>query len=186
MTVNDLRKIAVTDPDDEVGFNDPVIRLFDAGFATTQATTIRRLIERPHKKPQRAVISLRRVLEDIRKNLDLITRENYVCYNGLPYAYELVEQKWRSSLPVGIHAGSLPAQGPDDWITAEIVHKNFDILPQVHPEKRSREDHIKIEILENLEAEIKKCENVKTYVHKFIAMLPHRKQELAFPSKRKA
>lgn len=43
----ELRKIAATEPENGVGFNGPVIRLFDAGFATTQATNIRRLIEKP-------------------------------------------------------------------------------------------------------------------------------------------
>ncbi|MCD6376634.1 MAG: hypothetical protein J7L94_13980 [Caldisericaceae bacterium] len=172
LTVNELRKIAVTEPEKGVGFNRPVIRLFDAGFATTQAATIRRLIEKPKRNPKLAVISLRRILDDIKQNLSLITRENYVCYDGLPYDYELVHQKWLSSLPVsktGGNVGSLPTQGPDAWSMDEIVHKNFDILAQVHPKKRSRKDLIKIEVLEHLEAEIKKCENIKKYVDKFIA-----------------
>ena len=172
LTVNELRKIAATAPENEVGFNGPVIRLFDAGFATTQATTIRRLIEKPKKDPKWAVISLRRVLIDIEQNLDLITRENYVCYDGLPYDYDSVHQKWLSSLPVtksGVHVGSLPTQGPDAWPMAERVHRNFDILAQVNPKKRSRKDCIKIEVLEHLETEIKKCENIKKYVDKFIA-----------------
>jgi hypothetical protein len=40
---------------------------------------------------------------------------------------------------------------------------------KVHPKKRSRNDRIKIEVLEHLESEIKKCENIKKYVDKFIA-----------------
>lgn len=172
LTVNELRKMAATEPENGVGFNGPVIRLFDAGFVTTQATTIRRLIEKPRADPKWAVISLRRVLKDIEQNLDLMTRENYVCHDGLPYDYGSVHQKWLSSLPVtksGSHVGSLPTQGPDAWPTAERVHKNFDILAQVNPKKRAREDRIKIEVLEQLETKIKKCENIKKYVDKFIA-----------------
>ena len=45
-TINELRRVAVDEPEDGIRFNGPVIRLFDAGFATTQATVIRRLIER--------------------------------------------------------------------------------------------------------------------------------------------
>lgn len=172
LTVNELRKIAVTEPENGVGFNGPVIRLFDAGFATTQATTIRRLIEQLKSDPKWAVISLGRVLKDIEQNLDLITRENYVCYDGLPYDYDSVHQKRVSSLPVtksGVHVGFLPTQGPNAWPMAERVHKNFDILAQANPKKRTREDRIKIEVLEHLETEIKKCENIKKYVDKFIA-----------------
>ena len=87
-TVNELRRIAATEPESGVGFNGPVIRIFEAGFATTQATTIRRLIEKPKSDPKWAVISLRSILKDIEENLNLITRENYVCYDGLPYDYE--------------------------------------------------------------------------------------------------
>ena len=170
--VNELRKIAGTEPENGVGFNGPVIRLFDAGFVTTQATTIRRLIEKPKANPKWAVISLRRVLKDIKENLDLMTRENYVCYDGLPYDYDSVQRKWLSSLPVtksGVHAGTLAAQGPDAWPMAERVHNNFDILAQVNPKERTRDDRIKAEILEHLETQIKKCEHIKTYVDKFIA-----------------
>lgn len=171
-TVNELRKIAATEPENGVGFNGPVIRLFDAGFATTQATTIRRLIEKPKNSPKWAVISLRRVLKDIEESLDLITRENYVCYDGLPYDYDSVHKKWLSLLPVtesGVHVGFRPTQGPDAWPMAERVHQNFDILAQVNPKNRKREDRIKFKVLEHLEIQIKKCENIKKYVDKFIA-----------------
>jgi hypothetical protein len=101
-----------------------------------------------------------------------MTRENYVCHDGLPHDYDSVHQKWLSSLPVtksGIHVGSLPTQGPEAWLTAERVHKKFNILSQVNPKRRTREDRIKIEVLEHLETQIKKCENIKNYVDKFIA-----------------
>lgn len=168
LTVNELRKMAATEPENGVGFNGPVIRFFDAGFVTTQATTIRRPIEKPRADPKWAVISLRRVLKDIEENLDLMTRENYVCHDGLPYDYGSAHQKWLSSLPVtksgsGSHVGFLPTQGPDAWPTAERVHKNFDVLAQVNPKNRTREDHIKIEVLEQLETKIKKCENIKKW-----------------------
>ena len=172
ITVNELRRVAESESEKEVGFNGPVIRLFDAGFATTQAVAIRRLIEKPKKDPKWAVISLRRVLNEIENNIDLITRENYVCYDGLPYDYSTVQDKWLASLPVtksGVHSGSLPTSGPNAFPMSERVHKNFDILSQVHPKKRSRDDLIKIEVLEHLESELKKCEKIKKYVDKFIA-----------------
>ncbi len=169
LTVNELRRIAAEEPERGVGINGPVIRLFDAGFITTQAVAIRRLIEKPKRDPKWSVLSLRRVLDDIEQNVDLMTRENYVCYDGLPYDYDLVYQQWLSSLPSGVNSGSLPMQGPNAFPMSESVHKNFDILAQVDPTKRSRNDLVKIEVLEYLESEIKKCENIKKYVDKFIA-----------------
>lgn len=169
ISVNELRRIATEEPEKDVGINGPVIHLFDAGFATTQAVAIRRLIEKPNKNPKRAIISIRQILKEIEQNWELMTRENYVCNDGLPYDYYLVYQRWISSLPSGVHSGSLPTYGPDAFDMSERVHKNFDILAQVDPKERSRKDRIKIEILEYLESEIKKCENIKTYVDKFIA-----------------
>jgi hypothetical protein len=172
LAINELRRVAEAEPHKEVGFNGPVIRLFDAGFATTQAVAIRRLIEKPKKNPKWAVISLRRLLNDIEKNLDLMTRENCVCYDGLPYDYGAVHDKWLSSLPKtksGAHSGSLPTRGPNAFPMSEIVHKTFDKLAQVHPKTRSRNDVIRREVLDHLESELTKCENVKKYVDKFIA-----------------
>lgn len=169
LVVNELRKIAIEEPENSVGFNEPVIRFFDAGFVTTQALTIRRLIDKPKDDPKWAVISLRRILKDIEDNLDLITRENYVCYDGLPYDYHSIYDKWLSRFPSFNYVGTLPTEGPNAWPTAERVHKNFDILSQVDPQNRSRKDVIKKEILEHLEREIQKCKNIKKYVDKFIA-----------------
>jgi hypothetical protein len=39
------------------------------------------------------IISLRRLVKDLRRNFALLTRENYVCFDGLPYDYEAVQQK---------------------------------------------------------------------------------------------
>jgi len=171
-TVNELRRIATENPEKGVGFNGPVMRLFDAGFATTQATAIRRLIEKPKDSPKLAVISLRSILKDIKKKIDLITRENYVCYDGLPYDYEAVRNEWQSELiknDKGIPAGNLPTDGPKAWSVSRLVHKNFDRLSQVDFKNRKRNDLIKSELIEYLEGQIEKCEDIKKYVDKFIA-----------------
>lgn len=52
-TVNHLRKLAL-EQDEASGINAAVLRLFDTGFAISQAATIRRLIVRmlPRQKPE--------------------------------------------------------------------------------------------------------------------------------------
>jgi len=165
-TVNELRRIAVEGKQKGVGFNGPVIRLFDAGFVVTQSTGIRRLIEKPKKNPNWAVISLRSLIEDIKQNLDFITRENYVSYDGLPYDYESIKKKLNISAP---KVGAVTTTGPDGWPMSERVHKSFDKLSQVDPKNRKRTDIIKNEVLERLELEVVKCEDIKKYVDKFIA-----------------
>ena len=170
--VNELRRIAATEPENGVSFNGPVIRLFDAGFVTIQATAIRRLIEKPKSDPKWAVISLRSILKDIEQNSHLITRENYVCYDGLPYDYEEVHRQWLSTLPKGtegVHAGRLPTSGPTAWQVSELVHENFDKLSGVEPKNRKRTDIIKADVFDFLESQIDTCKDIKKYVDKFIA-----------------
>jgi len=170
--VNELRKIAATEPENGVSFNGPVIRLFDAGFLTTQAITIRRLTEKPKSDPQWAVISLRSILKDIKKNANLITRENYVCYDGLPYDHEAAHRQWLSTLPRdsgGVHVGWLSTNGPNAWHVSELVHKNFDKLSGVEPENRKRTDIIRADVFAFLESQIETCKDIKKYVDKFIA-----------------
>jgi hypothetical protein len=170
-TINTLRKVAATEPEDEVGFNIPMIRLFDAGFATIQANAIRRLIEKPQKRPHKAVISIPTILEDVKDNLKLITRENYVCYDGLPYDYEEVRAKLDANSVTS--GGSMPSRGPNAWLTSEMAHNNFDRLAQIEATNRSRNDCIAEEVINCQEAKLIECENIQIYVNKFIAHAAH-------------
>ena len=58
------------------------------GHVATQVLAIRRLID-----DRSDVISLRRLVKDLRRNFGLFTRENFVCFDGLPYDYEAVQRK---------------------------------------------------------------------------------------------
>jgi hypothetical protein len=52
----------------------------DQGYVATQVLAIRRLLD-----GRKDVFSLRRLLDDMTEHRELITRENYVCYDGLPF-----------------------------------------------------------------------------------------------------
>lgn len=76
--------------------------------------SIRRLMDKAASKPARQVISLRRVLDDIKAHRELITRENYVAYDGLPYDPEPGERAYTASLVKrggGVHTRWLPTTG---------------------------------------------------------------------------
>jgi hypothetical protein len=62
--------------------------LFD-GHVATQVLAIRRLMDDRNTD----IISLRRLVKDLRHSWTLFTRENYVCFDGLPYDYEAVQHK---------------------------------------------------------------------------------------------
>jgi hypothetical protein len=169
--VNEARRISIEEPGDGVGFNVPVMRLFDAGFVSTQATAIRRLIERPARRPERAVISLRSILADFNENHSLLTRENYVCYDGLPYDYQNAHEQWLAEMlsDSRVRADILPTSGPKAFYMSELHHKAFDELAVVTSNNRQRLDKIDLRIFHNLENLIQSCEDIKKYVDKFLA-----------------
>ena len=79
-TFNEARRLTIERNSKKYGFNAPLIRLLDEGFVASQAMSIRRLTDRNFREPEKAVISLVRVIDDIKENLHLVTRENYMCY----------------------------------------------------------------------------------------------------------
>ena len=173
-TVNELRRLAENNESSKAGFNAPIIRLFNTGFVTMQAVTIRRLNEKPKMKPKPkwAVISLRRIVDDIRKNMCLITRENYVAYDGLPYDTEPAKNKWieeRTKQEQTDVCGWAETNGPNAWSISALMHDDFDRLAKVNPSDRRRCDLISDEWFDYLENQLQPCGSIKIYVDKFIA-----------------
>lgn len=184
-SVNEARRLATADPKPDVGFNEAVIRLFDAGYVATQTTTIRRLTEvwpprSGQKDPKRAVISLPRILAEIRESLSVMTREVYVSYDGLPYDPAPMEMKWLEKSaerqirrtkgnPVEKVSGWMETEGPNAWMSSKLVHENFDKLAGTDPNNRQRTDTIRPVVIERLLQSLNPCEEVCRYVDKFIA-----------------
>jgi hypothetical protein len=171
-TVNQLRKIGVDDENESRGLNGAVLRLFDTGFAVSQAATIRRLVEIPKSNPKWAVISLRRVIEDVRANRDLFTREIYVAYDGLPYDFALVHDTWLSKrIEEGKENkfGGLETKGPNAWYRSQRLHEHFDRLSGKSVSDRSRYDVMSEKWLDHADAFLVCCEPIKIYVDKFVA-----------------
>ena len=77
-----LSKLA-TDNDNSSLHNYLLSEALINGHFATQILSLRRLVDN-----RKDVISLNRLLKDVRGNLKLFTRENYVCFDGLPYDYE--------------------------------------------------------------------------------------------------
>lgn len=173
-TVNELRREALEHPKRDVGFNPEILRLFDAGFVTIQATAIRRLTDRPSSDPTKGVLSLRRLIEDIKAHRDVITREVYVAYDGLPYDPEPAKQAWLerqlAKATDGVTFEWLPTTGTHAWNTSERVHNNFDRLADPGSGLRSRDELMSLRWFGYLEDKLKACDGVRKFVNKFI---PH-------------
>lgn len=112
------------------------------GHVATQVLAIRRLMDNSDSDR----ISLRRLVKDLRRNFALLTRENYVCFDGLPYDYDAVQQKEMFE-----HIGKGPfwgeTSGPRAHLTSRRAHQQFDKLSGIDPAKRSREDRLPASLL---------------------------------------
>ena len=96
------------------------------------------------------IISLRRLVKDVKHSLRLFTRENYVCFDGLRYDYEAVQRKeMMERAGKGFFWGETSGPGAHD--TSCMAHEQFDKLARINPAKRSREDRLPASLLTTLE-----------------------------------
>jgi hypothetical protein len=115
------------------------------GHVTTQVLAIRRLMD----DGRNDIVSLRRLVRDLRRNFDLFTRENFVCFDGLPYDYEAVQRKEMMERGTGAFWGE--TSGPDAHGTSRMAHEQFDWLAGIRPEDRCREDRLPSSLLTRIE-----------------------------------
>jgi hypothetical protein len=135
---------------DENALNNPLLieKLLN-GHVAIQVLAIRRLMD----KRSGGIISLPRLVKDLGRHFDLFTRENYVCFDGLPYDYVSVREAQFMELAQqrtpGISWG--PTSGPHADFISEITHRQFDKLAGIDHAKRNREDRVPNRLLKTIE-----------------------------------
>jgi hypothetical protein len=176
--INESRRLSQKTGMPSVSQNGVLGEFIDQSYVATQILAIRRLTERAPPSQQRGkqVISLRRVIEDMSVHRLLLTRENYVCYDGLPYNYEPVMHHEFAEFAARIEKEGATLRtkrpgGPDDWSQSRRRHQAFDRLVGKEPSSRERHDRIRKEIFSSLESAIDGCghEQLITYGNKYIA-----------------
>lgn len=138
--------------------------IVDGHFAT-QVLAVRRLMDRT-----KGVISLRRLLSDLKKHRGLLTRENYVSHDGLPYDYEEAERRvWKSREGGGPFWGA--TTGPDAYSKSKRTHESFDQLAGVVPERRSRTEQIPSALFDRLSKwlDASDADQLVDWSHNFLA-----------------
>lgn len=111
----------------------------DRGYVATQVLDICKLTDGGDD-----VVSLRRLFADIKKHRHLITRENFVAYDGLPYDYAAA---WQAHIDALTREQTrqprwVSTKGPNGWGISEIMHNAFDGLSGIAADKRSPKDLI--------------------------------------------
>lgn len=137
--------------------------LLDQGYVANQVLAIRRLLDK-----RKDVISVRHLLDDISQHKHLVTREIYVCYDGLPYDPD----SWRG-LPESIETKifGIEAPGFSRYIGARARHEEFDRLSGILPSERKRGDLIRESVFSTVAQwlESSPAEKVILLSHKFFA-----------------
>jgi hypothetical protein len=129
----------------------------DVGYVATQVLAISKLLERNPKDPNKSVISLRRVVEDLAEHRQLLTREMFICHDGLPYDPAPARERFYTALASqpGSKAAWVATREPEGWGTVELMHTTFDRLSGVTSAQRSRDDLIRTDIFDALELGLK-------------------------------
>jgi len=144
-TLNEARRL---EPNRAV--NGAQWELLTDGYANLMTLGIRRLVD---KNP--STDSVWNVIVQIEKRPELLQRENFVCYDGLPYDSATAYKRYVKTLDLssGGHAGWVTTTGPDAWGSSDILHQSFDALAG-YPAKRKRLDKVLPEIIVTLKAHL--------------------------------
>jgi hypothetical protein len=123
--------------------SDVLAHFLDQAYVASQILAIRRLLD-----TRNDVFSLRRLLDDVTKHRLLITREIYVCNDGLPYDSEA----WQSLPDQGVEAKIFGMDAPQfgKYTSSRVRHETFDRLSAVSPTARKRFDRIKVSVFREL------------------------------------
>jgi hypothetical protein len=159
-------ELADKNPDSGI-HNSLVSEAIVTGYFATQVLSIRRLMD-----TRNDVISLPRLLKELRRHLRLFTRENFVAFDGLPYDHEDAQQRvMQRHLAQGGGPFWGEQSGPDAHIPAARAHKQFDRLTGVGPGNRRRDDRLPKRIIDTLDDWLREdvIDEIVKWSHTFLA-----------------
>lgn len=139
--------------------NIPIVgHLLSSGYLSSQVLATRRLLD-----DRQDVISLRRLINDIRNNRSLITREIYVSFDGTPYETELPERRIPGLQP--------PDSAFSECNRSQLRHERFDKLSQVAAENRARDNTISESAFSKMDdwIDVSGASKLITLSHKYLA-----------------
>jgi hypothetical protein len=153
--INEARKYATTDAQGNPELNELVHGLINRSYLKTQSLSIRKLYDNRND-----VISLRRLINDMKENKAFITRENILSAFELPYDYEEAIKEGHLT-----NNSKIVAEGAH----SENVHKNVDLLAGVEPAQRQPNDTIRDSVLDQLNKLLDKYKPIVNFVNKIVA-----------------
>jgi len=165
--INEARGYAEKDEDGNPKLNGTTHDLINRGFFVLQAGAIRRLTDTAALTGRKGVSSLWCLLDEMERNVHLITREHIFATEGLQYDYEPIK-KAREEYLAGRGACFVPADLW--WENLRDRHDQIDFFAGVTLDKRSPMDAMRPEIAGYLKKKlVEVSKDIRTYVNKFIA-----------------
>ena len=158
--INESRRYANKDNDGNIKRNGPLHSFINQSFFKTQLLSIRRLTDN-----RSDVYSLFRLIEDIKKNISILTRKNILDFRNLPYDYEKAMEAFKKK--IDYTKGSFIV--PPEITSSEDIHRRIDSMAGVVSDKRSPDDLFPNNILEQFNDKLASIDELCKYVNKFIA-----------------
>ena len=140
-----------------------VYNLLQVGFYANLLISLRRLTD-----DGRGVVSLTRVLMDMKKKTSCFTRAAILAAEGMPYEYEPIRRREQDLLNYAMTEGeTVYGLG---WEHISDRHETIDRLTSVIAEERTPDDHVSKRVFTNLLGKVESCtKQVKKYAGSFVA-----------------
>lgn len=150
--------------------NDALHSFIDRNYFQTQTLTIRRLTSKSHKLSGKyGVYSIGALLKDIKNYKTELSRKSYLELKNMPYDYEEIQKREEEYILSQPAAKGLFIPHELDWQAIEEAHSVFDRLAKVSRDKRNPNDQISNHFFSRLFERLYICNEITTYVDKFIA-----------------
>lgn len=170
-SLNEARRFA-SEQNPSASRNGMLGEFLDRGYVSTQILDLYKITEKSPLSGPKAVISLRRLIDDMAANRHLLTRENFVSFDGLPFDCDAAREAYYSSLSTEEMRSPhwLPMKGPQGWGMSERVHAAFDQLSGVDPKNRKRHDIMNEKVFQTLSSWLDApiLETLRTHRNKYI------------------
>lgn len=170
--VNKARSYVPETKKGEVNLNSTLHEFINRCYYQSQVLAIRRLTEKDKRK-QKDIISLRRLVDDMEQNREILTRENMLHVEGLTYDFESIRDAWTQKRCEEILAGKREPVIPPkyDWSASDMRHKQINQLVGVTADNRHPSDSVLQKVFQTLKEmlEVGVCEDLIMYSHKYVA-----------------
>ena len=148
-TFNKALRLSEETNDPSTGLQGTIIQLLDKNYMDSQAIAVRRLTDQ-HKD----VVSLRSLIDEIKANISLYTRENYVCYDGISF-------------------DKAPGDNHHVRHCRHSRQTRYDYLSGKNKNRRSRDDKLSSAVFaamkKKIEEDFEITKEVRIYVNKWVA-----------------